>query len=203
VGWAAADRMVPITARRAPAHFAEFQAAAERIRASLSERSWGTEPESVIMDLVLLRYLAPDDAGTKPWSTPHVAVLVAMASKRAYRWDAHGHGASDRGEGSVRAHPHDAVVRAHQCSPPRPLDPSGVRGLADTVPGHMRKTDARRLLVVIAPMSLFLLEAWPAHRRAAGMPTRWLPSCSRSPSFSCRQAGWRSGPAAGPALGTR
>jgi GH15 family glucan-1,4-alpha-glucosidase len=77
--WAAADRMARVAARHAPGLVAEFETAAERIRAELTARSWnaelnsfagsygGRELDASLLQMVPLRLLKGDDprlAGT-------------------------------------------------------------------------------------------------------------------------------------------
>lgn len=72
--WAAADRMARIAGRHAPALAPEFQAAAERIHAEIIAKSWnenkksfvghygGEDLDASLLQMVRLRFLAPDDS---------------------------------------------------------------------------------------------------------------------------------------------
>ncbi len=71
--WAAADRMARVAARHAPAHEAEFESAARRIRAEILERAWspaiagfagsyaGRDLDASLLQMAILRFLPPDD----------------------------------------------------------------------------------------------------------------------------------------------
>jgi len=71
--WAAADRMARIADRHEPARAAEFHAAAARIHADVSARSWnqsknsfvghydGEDLDASLLQMVRLRFLSPDD----------------------------------------------------------------------------------------------------------------------------------------------
>lgn len=71
--WAAADRMARIADMHAPQHSAEFRAAATRIHAEVSEKSWSAQKNSFVghyggedldaslLQMVRLRFLDPSD----------------------------------------------------------------------------------------------------------------------------------------------